>query len=145
MPTRRLDKVWTVALAGALAGCAPTDPAIRAPAAAVTRTLAPGLYRFGTVDVRAVAERGRLAASVVAAPVDPRALPSATSGVVPIDTLAPFPVDVDLATARIVHGPVTLPPRAWPLVAGARVTLDGRPGRILRVDADGVVFLPEPG
>lgn len=140
VPVRPIDKVRAAVLAGLLAGCGAPEAPIAAERA--TRVVAPGPHTYGRVAVTVTAEPGGLVASTVAGPVDPRALPKDITGTLPIETLAPFVVTVDTDAGRVVAGPVTLPGTAWPLVAGARVRVDGEEARIARVDGAGLMLAP---
>lgn len=141
VPVCLIDKVRAAALAGVLSGCGAPEAPLASERA--TRIVAPGPHQFGRVAVAVTAEPGHLVATTLAAPVDPRALPDKATGILPIETLAPFVVTVDTDAARVVAGPVVLPPTAWPLVAGQRVRVDGREARLGRVDGASIVLVAE--
>jgi hypothetical protein len=63
---------------------------------------------------------------------------------VPIETLAPFPVNVSYPDAQVVPGPVALPKGYWPIVAGQSVRLERTSYVVQRVDADRATLLGAP-
>lgn len=110
----------------------------------------PVVRRFGSVDVEVREEGGKIVGRVVETPVELARLgldPAEGGGVavegapqdaptdrLTVDSLAPFPVTIDLRTATLIGGPVALPDVPWPLVAGMKVRADGRVAEILETD-----------
>lgn len=124
-----------------------------APAARVRPAIdGPMVRRFGSVSVSIVDDGDKLVATLQPAHVDlgklgltsvdggepmvegsPADAPADTTTV---ESLAPFPVTVDLHTGDVVTGIVPLPADAWPLIAGLRVRDGHDEAMILDVSGD---------
>ena len=117
-------------------------------------TTDPETHAVGEVRVRVAPGRAfgdpiaPLSAEVLAGPAN--RLPSIPEGhavpdhPVPIETLAPFSVNVSYAASAVMPGPVTLPKGYWPIVAGDAVLFDRSTYTVQQIDADRLTLLGPP-
>jgi hypothetical protein len=117
---------------------------------------------FGAVTVRVEDDGEKLVATVQeqAIDVDKLGLTSPDRGAAPtvegspagapadqvtLDSLAPFPVTIDIPGKRILSAPVALPDRAWPIVAGMDVRVGREDAVVLAEDAGTVTVRAATG